>query len=366
MGKRFISNVDELRDGARDRFLDVLSHLNIHERKGLCLCPNPEHNDRNPSCQVNTRGRFAGQVHCYACGYSADSYKLVNDLEFNGLGHMVEIWEYLSPIIGVSVEYSDGTNNNIIPKKKLTEKEKLEAFYKIEEDLTEYKWDDYTSFYKEANKALHNNPIALQYLFNRGFTRETIDRFCLGFYLGKYSAPRVIVPITRGYFLGRDIRPNLTKSQERYSKLKTPHAYPQIFNVRALYQDESPVFVVEGEFDAIALMQCGVEAVAIGGTGGYHRLIRSIMRSPKRPKLFLALDADEAGRKAACMIKKELEILELYKFGENAFFFNCDTEYFKDALYFGCKDANEALIQNKDELQKRLNMAIESLASQSA
>ncbi|MGL4982400.1 MAG: CHC2 zinc finger domain-containing protein, partial [Treponemataceae bacterium] len=43
---------------------------------GLCLCINPDHKERTPSCKVSD-----DKFHCFACGIHGDIYDAVNVLE---------------------------------------------------------------------------------------------------------------------------------------------------------------------------------------------------------------------------------------------------------------------------------------------
>ncbi len=44
--------------------------------KTIINCPNPDHEDKNPSCSINKKANF---LYCFSCNYYADSIKYVQD-----------------------------------------------------------------------------------------------------------------------------------------------------------------------------------------------------------------------------------------------------------------------------------------------
>lgn len=363
--KRSILNKDELKDGAKVNFLGVLNALKIDVTgTGWCRCPNPQHKDEHmTNARINLGNNWNGSVKCFACGYFADSYQLVKDL--TGKETDPEIWEFLSPVIGVPVKYSDGTT--FVPSAKAvskkTEKERLLENLSREEDLSSYRWTDYRRYYLACHDALVNRAdgkAGLEYFHKRGISDELIKRLRLG-YDYTFRAPRVIIPITKSFYLGRDIRPSLTKNEERFSKIKPKGEKIAIFNPGAL-DGKKPVFIVEGEFDALSIMEMGHQAISLGGVANIDSLIKIMLRKKKAgqalPVIILALDADDAGRKAARKFIKETKTLELLDWGKNAFYCNLDDKTHVDDIYRGCKDANELLIKNRKVLGEVLDFTV--------
>jgi replicative DNA helicase len=79
-----------------------------------------------------------------------------------------------------------------------------------------------------------------------------------------------------------------------------------IFNLSALYESESnPVFVMEGQFDAISVEQLGFNAIAVGGAG-YSKLVKRLSDFPMESVLVIAFDNDKAGKENAEKFSKEL------------------------------------------------------------
>ncbi len=202
---------------------------------------------------------------------------------------------------------------------------------------------DYTSFFLQANKAIE------QTTYHRGLTLETLNRFKLG-YVESWrhpkapnapASPRFIIPTSKHSYLARDTRPDLPPEQEKYSKSKVGRV--RIFNSRALYAAQKPVFIVEGELDALSIIDVGGEAVALGSTANKRALIT--MLESKRPAqpLIIALDNDGAGRKANKELAEGLEKLKI--------------PFYRLDIARPYKDANEALNADRDVFRAAVEQA---------
>lgn len=231
--------------------------------------------------------------------------------------------------------------NNFAGNSKKTAKNTIENREKTVEKMKE---TDFTDFYKEAHKNINKT----DYTQRRGLTDKTISRFMLG-YVENWKhpsnpntkeTPRFIVPITKYSYLARDTRENLTAEEAQYKKQKAKgreHAN-WIFNKRALQNLDEPIFILEGEIDAMSVIEVGGEAVAIGSVAYKKMLIELVKENKPQQPLLIALDSDEAGQKASAELAEEFKALEIPYATVNI---NC-----------GYKDANEALVQNREALKK--------------
>lgn len=133
---------------------------------------------------------------------------------------------------------------------------------------------------------------AKEYLNNRKIKNNDLY-ICTA---GKYEG-RIIIPYRNSkgsiiYFNGRTI----TNNSLRY---RGPEKEIGVGKEDVLYftnfpQNDSKIYLCEGEFDAMALHQCGLNAAASGGKNLSDK--QAVMLSPY--KVCLALDADSAGRSA--------------------------------------------------------------------
>ena len=68
-----------------------------------------------------------------------------------------------------------------------------------------------------------------------------------------------------------------------------------IFHERALFEACcAPVFVTEGAFDALSILEVGAEAAALNSAANQKRLLAMLQKQPVRAPLLLCLDNDEA------------------------------------------------------------------------
>ena len=193
---------------------------------------------------------------------------------------------------------------------------------------------DYTSFFLQANKAIGETA------YHRGLTLETINRFKLG-YVAEWkhpkapkapASPRLIIPTSKHSYLARDTRAELAPEQAKYAKSKVGKV--RIFNSKALYTASKPVFIVEGELDALSIIDVGGEAVALGSTANRRALLTMLESQRPAQPLIIAMDNDEAGSKANRELAEGLERLKI--------------TFYRLDIAQPYKDANEALNADRD------------------
>lgn len=170
---------------------------------------------------------------------------------------------------------------------------------------------DYTDFFRQAHENI------LQTTYHRGISKKTLDRYNIGYCAhwkhpkaadAPYS-PRLIIPTSKYSYLARDTRCNISDQQKRYAKSKVGKT--QIFNAEALDNDRT-VFVVEGEIDALSIIDVGAEAIALGSVSNYRKLLTMLNEKDyQNKKLLLALDNDAAGRNTSQKIMHELSDISI-------------------------------------------------------
>ncbi|WP_049946293.1 bifunctional DNA primase/helicase, partial [Butyrivibrio sp. WCD2001] len=141
----------------------------------------------------------------------------------------------------------------------------------------------------------------------------------------------LIIPTGKGSFIARNIdTPKEPVKKNRYRK----KGANVIFNSKALYTANKPIFVVEGELDALSVIEAGGEAIGLGSTSNYAQLINLLKAKQAVQPLILALDADEEGRKTEEKLAEELTALQ--------------ASFYRYNLYGAAKDANEALLLDRE------------------
>lgn len=143
-------------------------------------------------------------------------------------------------------------------------------------------------------------------LLERGITKETQERFRLGY---------ISDPLTGDEWYTNHITiPYLTVSgvvSMRYRKTKGDgHKYlttagdiTRPYNVDSLY-GAGPIFVTEGEMDAIVGSQCGLLTVGFPGAQSWRKVFARILRFRS---VFVLADGDEAGHVFSETVRKDIE-----------------------------------------------------------
>lgn len=156
------------------------------------------------------------------------------------------------------------------------------------------------------------------------------------------GTPRILFPTSKGGYTAR-YAGNALKNVQKVQKVGNG----ALFNAAALDSVNGPVFIVEGEMDALSVLEVGGEAVGIGGTSGVDALLEAVMKLPPAFPLIVAMDNDEAGRKAEGQLMQKLkdagiDAVALQPWGE-------------------CKDASELLERDRAALEKVVQGAAQAV-----
>jgi len=200
---------------------------------------------------------------------------------------------------------------------------------------------DYTDFFLQANKNLLNTD------YHRGISLDTLNRFNVG-YVEHWrhpkapdsvpASPRLIVPTSNYSYLARYAGKQEIPKKYRKPKVGKIH----YLNISALWTADKPIFILEGELDALSVIDAGGEAVALGSVAyvnGFVEAIKNAKQKPVQP-LIVSLDNDESGIKATTKLSEELDKLNI-----PYFVYNVAKPY---------KDANEALNADRDTLTDKV------------
>lgn len=210
---------------------------------------------------------------------------------------------------------------------------------------------DYIEFYKKANSNIGNTTYAK----DRGLSDSILSRFKIGFVedwkhpnapKNVTGSPRLIIPVTQTSYLARDTRKDIPEYQKQYAKTKVGGS--NIFNGRAFIEHgDRPIFVVEGEIDALSIMEVGGLAVGLGSTSNTKKLAELVKGKELARPLILALDNDPRGKKA----QEQLEgFLQAQK-----------TPYTVAKLTEGtAKDPNEMLVRDRVAFEKLVEEAVKN------
>ena len=293
-------------------------------------CLNPEHPDKHPSMSYDSKNQ---RCKCFSCGVSYDIFDLI--AIDNGITDEKEKFNKAYELYGLKIDETapnrKGSDAKPAPAKKST---------------------DNMDYYKKV-QANRSDKIAQDYLKSRGISEEVAAKFWLG-YDAEYKTVNedeqgqtafttwraLIIPTGRESYIARNIdRPQAPEKKNRYRK-KGPSL---IFNSKALYEANKPIFVVEGEIDALSIIEAGGQAVGLGSTSNVRQLMQMLEKQKPVQTLILSLDADEEGQKAETDLANLLTGFEI--------------PYYKYNITGAAKDANEALLLNRDAFIEKVQEA---------
>lgn len=351
---------------------------------GLC----PFHKEKTPSFSVDTRKQL---YHCFGCGEGGDVISFIKKVENIDF---VEAAEFLAKKVNYNLQFTHTGSPEVSEKRsRLLELNELARKY-------------YNFVFFKSKKAAP----ARSYLIKRGFKKETLELFEVGFSIDSWEnftdfakkrgftskeivdcglaiessgratsdiydrfRGRIMFPIkdlvgkTIG-FGGRiiperqgvssDQIPNQPIRQAKYINTPETKLYSKSKNIYGLFEaknsivDSDQALIVEGYTDVMALQQSGVKnAVASLGTALTTEQIELLGRFTKN--IVLVFDSDTAGVNASL---KGIERLREYN--EKLDLFHDSNINIKVAVLEAGYDPADYVIKNgKDKFQDKLEKA---------
>lgn len=302
---------EELKELLPD-YMELLEEQGKTENRGndYWTCPFCDSgNKQNNSAAFHIMGT---RYQCFSCDAHGDIFDLVAHME-----NLSNDWKkHYNRTLKIMRPYLDGC------KPKKSRKEYIPEFL-MQIDYTDY-----------LHKC-HENVGQIDYFMKRGLSKETIDRFNLGYDAEKNVATIPYNPDCKGY-----VHRIMWESNNKYCKFGN-----EIFNVNALYESsinallfdsKDYVLITEGQIDAMSFEEIDISAVGLGGVNEVSKLVNQLKEYPCNKVLVLALDNDKAGRRATGKFIEELAEAEL------------DQKYIMVSdLYGKYKDANEYLVADR-------------------
>lgn len=284
---------------------------------------------------------------CFGCGMYEDvfglwkvSHNLSDDKEA-----FTQVYEYYG--IPVDAEYKNSTKQDETQHTHI-------SIHTVEAKAEEAEpTENYTEYFLEAHKNMLEWYEQNGYLKSRGISLDTAKKYMIGIDYnwvhpsaknGKTSI-RVIIPTSNHTYTAR-LAGEPSANEPKVMKVGKAYEDACMMNIKALSNSTQPIFIVEGEFDAMSIAEVGGDAIALGSTSNINRFLKEVEKvKPERP-LIVALDNDEAGRTGAEALLTGLQKLSV----------SCCKA--SPDIYGGHKDANELLQADRDKLEQ--NVIIEA------
>ena len=300
-----------------------------HGKSGDGLAENP----KNPN-----------MLKCFGCDFSGDIFDLYS--KTTGAG-FADTFNLLAGKLGITIDGKETTTNHAEPKRGGDLTAEGEAEKKPRKTV------DYSGYYKLCEERLEGSKEAQAYLDSRGVLSPALY-YGLGFdpqadpakapgATGNenrpHPAPRIIIPCGSSFYIGRRI------DSDKYKAINSPGEVMP-FNDSVLYaHDVQEVFITEGVFDALSIIEAGGQAVALHGTGHAAALARKLEANPTAATLILALDNDAAGQRETEKLAAELTRI--------------NTPFILSDICSGHKDPNEALTADRAQFYDAVQSAIQ-------
>ncbi|MFX3780778.1 DnaB-like helicase C-terminal domain-containing protein [Streptococcus suis] len=330
-------------EAVKERLTEYVESITDHSRKGnkkayVCpLCGSGTGRNATGAFTITPDGN---SWKCFACDKGGDTLDLIGYVE--GIDDYNSKLKRAGELFNVTID---------TPAREYQNQDKTAQNTDTHNSIHTPTNGNYLAFYKQAN----DNIQATNYPEKRGLSKAILDRFKIG-YVENWKhpnapenvtgSPRLIIPVTQTSYLARDTRDNIPDYQKQYAKTKVGGS--DIFNGRAFIDDlDKPIFIVEGEIDALSIMEVGGVAVALGSASNVKKLAGMVRDKQLERPLILALDNDSRGKKT----QAELEgLLQAQK-----------TPYTVAVLTEGAvKDPNEMLVKNKEAFTARVEDAIKN------
>ena len=327
-------------------------------RSSRIKCPLPDHTGDRSGKNMSV-DHDKNTCHCFSCNGGGDSVAVAR--MFNPNAHWIDFCYQLAQDFGVPLEAcSDIMERQQAQKEhrkffsdffplKNSDLEELGLLVEgAKKELTpeehmkqQQEFEKTKQFLEECKKHLNDTD------YHRGLSNQTLEHFGCGFCPSWQNPtsefdrklPRLIIPTGEHSYLARSTVKFPDKQEDKHFKCRKVGNVP-IFN-SAVLEEDKPIFVVEGEIDAMSFHDVGANALGLGGTGGVNMLLRKFEQEHPKQAIIVALDNDNAGENA-----KSLLIEGLDKLG---------VMYIVADVCAPYKDANEALNADRAEFAKTVH-----------
>lgn len=369
--------MQQIKEYYTDDIMDIITQADESGRGYVC-----------PVCSSGTgkhgTGMTAGTQNplffqCWACGFKGDIFDIIQAVYHcpDAVSQIKKAEELLHREFLTNdknaIEYKRVTpkpagkvNKNMVKNKdNKTLVEKVREAQERNEKLQKIR-----EYIKKSREALPTATDGLKYLKQRGISEETALKYRLGYtplYYGEMNTPAIIFP---KYVNGRGYISYTARSIEKVEqgrKVRHNSGEQGIFNLPALQNPGAVVFLVEGEFDAISILEAGFVAISTSGNTKKPEDIAKILKESKtRPVQYVIIPdndrkddgtPDEGENKG---YSKGLKLWEALK-TEGIPVKMIDTRKWNPDI----KDCNDYLVADRAGFKEMLREIVEPIATES-
>lgn len=321
---------EKARQQLRECLRDYVERVTEKSKSGLYVCPICGSGKGKNGTGAFSVDKSGEAWHCFSCNAGGDIFDLY--------GSIHGLTDYISQLKGLCDEYGitlDGSEGDCAVNHNHTETEQKQTASNAGEKS---KAEDLTAYFRECVERLGKT----DYFEKRGLSKKTIRKHLLGYDPCEptLKGVAVIIPTGRGTYVARSIDPT-SKPENRYRK----HGSAQVYLRGNLVKSTQPIFITEGELDALSVEEAGGVAVALGSTANANKFLAMVAKQKPSQWLILALDNDDPGREATEELAEGLR-------KHNVPFVVANNPY------GGYKDANEALMADRKTFVQAIGEAV--------
>jgi len=340
-------NRDSIKEEIRESWARILPTMTEEAKQKVngeksYICPLCGHGKNGDGLTVNPRSRDGNGLKCFGCGFSGDIidlYQQATGTDYNEALSLLayEIGRRIDPPSerarkAPSCDFSsEGYDSSPSEPQKVKPRPPAASEAKA----------DFSAYYAECQDRIEDEE-PLSYLKAREVIGPAIA------YGAGYDPKerRIVIPCGSSSYIARSIDDS---NPIRYKNPKG--ARVEIFNEGALYaQDVQEVYITEGAFDALSLIEVSAEAIALNSVSNARILLEKLEQKPTAATLILCLDNDDAGRNATATLSAGLSKLGLPFVVAN--------------ICAGHKDPNAALIADRSAFYETVRRTTEDAREQ--
>lgn len=344
-------NRDDTKEQIKNRWQELIPDITGAARqkvngKTSWICPKCGHGQHGDGLTFNPKSEGRTGLKCFSCGWHGDIIALYQ--ETTGADYNTALNDLAGKLnIEITAE-----RPQIAPNSANRNNEQNNAPETIKADFGAY--------FRECAKNIEQ---AADYLQSRGISLETAKAYSIGYdpEADPASAPggqgkkvhpcnRIIIPCGNSFYVARSTD---SQTPANYKKINPKGAAQEPFNMSVLEKQEvRDVFITEGAFDALAIIEAGADAIATNSTSGIDKLLERLKENRSNKTFIIALDNDGAGNAGKERLEKGLQALGL--------------------LYTCCnicgdsKDPNEALTADPELFKKEVAGAMQDAKEKAA